>query len=127
MRIEKIDRMISFLKLYCGITFNLFCELISVAITVALLFGSIASVTLLYKLFPSIGIKLLSYGFNIIYLFRILFNVIITLLVVFLISLVVFLLAKEFSKSNERIRRKKENFIKEVAVEVKRMNKRGRK
>jgi len=127
MRIEKINKMIYFMKLYCKTTFNFLCSLINIAVVGMVLFGSTASIILLYKLFPSVGIIFISLISKFYNIFDALFTITVTMFVVFSTSLVMFLIAKRFKKNRIIVEQENKKWIKQIATEVNKINKRGKK
>jgi len=109
------------MNIFCGALFDLLFMLIIIALATVLIFGSIASIVLLCKLYPSIGILFLNAGLEIGGIFKI--NIIIPMLIVFLLSIIFFQLMKYMKISRIRAEQKRENFINELAIKINKMKK----
>jgi len=123
MRIKEIDKFINIMNIFCGALFDLLFMLIIIALATVLIFGSIASIVLLCKLYPSIGILFLNAGLEIGGIFKIVLNIIIPMLIVFLLSIIFFQLMKYMKISRIRAEQKRENFINELAIKINKMKK----
>lgn len=109
--------------------FNIFIAMIQVYVIITLIFGSMASMLLLLKLYPELGATLLVPYFLLIgmiwEIIMFLLLVGICLIVFVLILLISSLITEEKIKINNERKRNREKFISEIVSKIKKSGKKG--
>lgn len=118
---KSIKEIISFL-------FNLLVGIVNVAVTVILIFGAMASLVLLYKLFPETALTILKPLFTLSVMFltiiKFLIYLLLTWMFIYVIFLIYGLMKKTIRELNIQKEIKREKFLNDLA---KKLNKKGKK